>query len=302
LFLLASALFALFLVFAGLDWTLALVFTALVILYFLGVGRISAETGHLFIQPFWQPAALIVGLIGLGGIGPSAALILFLVSTVLLVDPRESLMPFLLNGFRMLDAQRVRLSRPAAFGGVALVLGLAVALVVTLYLKYDQGTDLRYGWASRMVPRFAFDEALQIKRQLQARGTLAEAESVSGFARLGSIRPDEGLVAGFGIALALYVGLSAARLRFVWWPLHPVLLLLWGTYGGARFAVSFLVGFAIKWVAVTYGGDKVCRRLRPFMVGVVAAEMIFSIATSVIGLVYYLFTNTSPPNVGWIFG
>jgi hypothetical protein len=279
----------------GLDWQIGLLFVGLMFAIFIVIGRISAETGYIFIQPYWEPAALIVALMGIRAIGPSTAVILFLLSTVLLVDTREALVPFMLNSFKVLNERSVKLSRTTLLSGLALFLGLAVALPVTLYIKYDQGTDKRYGWASSMAPRFSFDEGVRIKQRLKTHNELERAESLSGFARFGAIAPEGKIILGFAIALGAYLLLSVARLRVPWWPLHPVLLLMWSTFAGWRFAASMLIGCIIKVLVTKYGGDKAYRLARPVMIGVIAGDMLFGILTSVIGFVYYAITGSPPP-------
>jgi hypothetical protein len=294
-FFASALLLVIVLALIGLDWQLGLLFVVLTFVTFVIIGRISAETGYIFIQPYWEPAALIVGAMGIRSIGPSTALMLFLLSTVLLIDTRESIMPFMLNSFKVLSEQKVRLPKTAILSAMAAILGLCVAVPVTLYLKYDQGTDKSYGWATEYVPRFSFEETVRMKQRLATQGQLEQAESVSGFWRLFAIAPDGRLVVGFPIALAAFLALTAARLRFASWPVHPVMLLMWGTYAGARFAASMLIGFIIKWGVVKYGGDKAYRLMKPVMIGVIAADMLFGITTSLIGGVYYLITGEAPP-------
>jgi hypothetical protein len=73
------------------------------------------------------------------------------------------------------------------------------------------------------------------------------------------------------------------------------MMLVWSTFGGRRYASSFLVGFLVKWAVVKYGGDKAYRRIMPMMIGLIAGDMLFSISTSIIGGIYYAFTGSAPP-------
>jgi hypothetical protein len=263
-----TLLFAGLLTLAGLDWQLALVFTALSVVMFIVIARVSAQTGYVFVHPFWEPAALIVGLMGMRAIGPSTALVLFLVSTVVLLDTREPLVAFVVNSFRVLERRKVRVGRVAGFSALALVVGLAVAVPVTLYIMYDRGTNLSMAWSSEHVPRFSFDEAVRIKQRLRTQGILEEAESVSGWRRLLAASPSRTLLVGFGAALCGFLVLSMLRLRFPAWPLHPILLLLWGSGTAPWFVASVMVG----WLA----------------------KMLFGVTASVVGGVYFLITGKPP--------
>jgi len=293
-FMLCSALFAAMLTASGLDWQLSIAFTALVMGIFVVIGRISAETGCIFIQPYWEPAAFIVGLAGMRAIGPSTALIMFFASTVVLIDTREPLMPFVLNSFRILDRRGVRAHKAGLFAGLALVIGLAVAVPTTLYVKYDRGTDLTKAWL-RGVPRLPFDATVRVTQRLRAQGELERAESVRGWGRIASASPSGTLLVGFAAALGLYLVLSALRLRFPRWPLHPVFLLLWAVTPSRRFVASFLIGYVVKGAVAKYGGERACRLVKPLMIGLIAADMLFGITTSLVGGIYYCITGTPPP-------
>jgi len=291
----STLLFIVMLVAAGLDWLMAIMYAVLIVAAFIAIARVSAETGFIFIQPWWEPAMLIVGLMGLKAVGPTMALVMFLVSSVLIFDTRESLAAFVINALRIVDRKRAPLGRTSVFCVVALVVGLAVAVPVTLYIKYDRGTNFSYNWGRMVAPRFAFDEALRIKHRLASQGALEAAESASGLGRLLHVAPSGTLVAGFVVALVLFLGLSAARLRLPWWPLHPVILIVWTTYPASRFAASFLIACLVKWAVVKYGGDSTYQRLKPLMVGLVAGDMLFGLTASMIGFGYYFATGGSPP-------
>ena len=287
--------FAVGLMAVGLSWPLAILYTALIVAAYACIGRLSAETGLIFIQLYWEPAALVVALFGVRAVGPTAALIMFLVSSALILDTRESIVPFVLNSLRVVDARRVSIGRVSALSVGALLLGLAIAVPVTLAIKYDRGTNLSYRWASLAAPRHAFDEAVRIKRRVQTQGMLSQSETAGGCSRLLSISPSPTLVAGFTAALLVFLALSVARLRFPSWPLHPVMLLTWATFPGGVFAGSILIGFVVKYAVAKYGGDKAYRRLKPLMIGLIAGDMAFGIGASVIGGIYYAVTGSPPP-------
>jgi len=278
----------------GLDWPLAVPYTLGTVMVFLVMSRILAETGLFFIQPYWCPALVLVGMLGPAAVGPQAMLIMYMLSTVLLIDPRESLMPFVVNSLRLVDKWKVSTGKVALLSAAALVIGLAVAVPVTLYFQYDRGANMADGWANAAVPKFGIDESLRVKRLLEQQGTLEKAAALSGWSRLLACRPDPGLVASFVAGLAAVLLFTAGRLRFPGWPLHPVLFLVWGTYPAQMFAGSFLVGWFVKVMVMKYGGEAAYRRLRPLMMGLVAGDMLGGITPNIIGAIYY-FTTGNPP-------
>jgi len=293
-FLGATGVFVAALILVGLDWPLALLYGGGAVMIFLVMARISAETGLFFIQAWCFPCVAIWGLFGSTALGPESLLIMLLVTMVLLLDPREALMPFAVNALKLADARAIRIGRTGAAAGAAVAMGLAVAIPATLYFQYDRGANLTDTWACRAVPTMAFNEALRVQQRLAAQDNLAEAEALRGWRRITRMSPDGTAGLGFAAGLALVTAAAAGRLRFSRWPIHPVLFLVWSTYPGFCFASSFLVGWLVKVSVTHYGGATAYQRLKPLMFGLVAGDMLGGVAPILIGLVYYLGTGELP--------
>jgi lysylphosphatidylglycerol synthetase-like protein (DUF2156 family) len=89
--------------------------------------------------------------------------------------------------------------------------------------------------------------------------------------------------------------LRALRLRYVWWPIHPVLLLVWGTLPSDRYAASFLAGWAIKVAICWLGGSRSYERNKPLFVGLVAGDFLAAMVLAGVGLAYHAATGLSLP-------
>jgi hypothetical protein len=82
--------------------------------------------------------------------------------------------------------------------------------------------------------------------------------------------------------LVFTIGLLALRMRFLWFPLHPVgyVVSSWWTFTGLWFPI--LISWSVKRFLLQYGGVKAYRRALPlflgFIVGDVIAASLFSIA------------------------
>jgi len=293
-FMLCATLITAYLIFvAGLNWPMAIIFTGLVFMLFLVIARISAETGAFMIQPVWAPGAVLWGIFGSRALGPQQALIMLLLSSILVCDPREALMPYVVNSFKLLQMRRASIRRTAAWGVGALLIGLAVAVPVTLTLDYDRGVD-RTDWSVMHSPFEPFTTSMQIQQRLSAQGNLKAAEAARGWRRFAAMSPDPSCLIGFAAGLGLVLAFAAARLRLPKWPLHPILFLVWSSWGGRMLASSFLVGWAIKMLVTKYGGAAWYQRLKPLMFGLVAGEMLGGLAPMVAGFVYWLMTGQPP--------
>ena len=127
-------------------------------------------------------------------------------------------------------------------------------------------------------------------------GQLETAEALTGLVdRLKHIEPQRGFVWATLTGVALVVGFSVARLRFTWWPLHPVIFLIWTTYPIQRFGWSFFLGWCIKRAVVGFGGIHGYEKGKPLMIGVIAGDVLSGLIWMAAGLIYYAATGTKPP-------
>jgi len=293
-FIVAILAFFVNLMVIGLTWWIAIVFTAVTVMLFTVMSRIMAETGIFFMMSRWDPGAITVTIIGALACGPKGVLILLMLSTIIAVDPRECLMPYVVNSLKLVDSWKTNTGKVALAGGAAILLGLAVAVPVTLYTQYDRGANFTDRFATEAVPTFAVDQTVRYKRQLAMQGTLERSESMGSFARLLAVAPNGGALTAMGMGLALVLLTTVARLRFPKWPLHPVMFLVWGNRVGQVLCGSFLIGWILKASVLKYGGQKVYNDLKPLMYGLVAGDMLAAIVPSIVGAIYYLVTGNPP--------
>jgi len=203
-------------------------------------------------------------------------------------------MPFLVHGLKLLDSAKVRVGPPAAAGVFAAVLGLAVALPVTLYWQYDRGARaVGDGW-SLNVCRQPLELYCRQHDRLSAQGATAMAATGDGGWSPGLIRPHAAALIAFGATFGLVVLFSIGRMRLAGWPLHPVLFLVLGTYQSQVLGFSFLLGWLVKAAVLRYGGAGLYRRLKPVMIGLVVGEMLAGLLTMLIGGIYYASTGRPP--------
>ena len=130
--------------------------------------------------------------------------------------------------------------------------------------------------------------------EAEASGTRDEALAAGPITRFGSLRVWPGAFTWGGLGLALVVGCAVLRLRVPWWPIHPILFVVWGTYAVACFYFSFLLGWAVKCAVVGIGGAKSYGSVKPLMIGLVSGEVLAILFWTVVGAVYYFNTGLAP--------
>ena len=277
----------------GLELPFAAGMVFLMMMSFVIVSRISAETGLFFIQPRWQPLGILMASVGVYAMNPTAIMIVGLACVILCIDQSQAVMPYLINGLKVADRVELSPRKVAGTTMVIYVVGVLLAVAVVLVVTYDFGSPL-YNWSYQRVPSMSFQAVNDAVLQLSARGELPEAQRLRWYARMGRAMPKQYFVPATLIGFVLVVVFSFLRLRFPKWPFHPVMFLLWATYPMAATCHSFFLGWMIKKGAVRFGGSQMARKLRPFMIGVIAGEIMGALAFMIVGAVYFFVQNANP--------
>ena len=283
------------LIWLGLNWTLAVLAVGLLLLVFVVVSRVSAESGLFTFRAAWLPVGAITGLLGPAVIGPQAFMILAIFSILMAVDTISTLMPYVVNGLQICDSLRVRVGRAGSSMVAALVAAAAVAVPVCMWVNYNCGVGAREGWASSRVARLPFDTGEQVINRLTLLGQLQEHQRYGAMESFLHPQPDQRFIVCAALGLALVLGLSMLRMRFHWWPIHPILLLTLGTWSLGQMAPSFLLGWIIKQAVTRLGGGAMARRIRPLMIGVIAGELLSGAARMAVSCAYYAITGLAAP-------
>ena len=294
LFLGGSVCFYLLLCQVGLDWLVALYYTGLAIIVFTVVSRAVAEAGGFYVGTWVLPGAVLWGFLGAQAVGPTALATMVMISAVILAGPGWAPMPFAVQALKMADLGNVPIPRMARWGMLTLVACIVLALGSTIYWQYDRGAATA-GWANYMA-KLPFDQAVNMKRQLKARDQLASSEQVSGFGRLAAATPNRTFVTAFALGVGLCLVVSFLRLRFSWWPLHPMIFVFFGSHQAQYVSFSLFLGWLVKHSITKYGGEKTYQKAKPIMVGLIAGEVLAGVVPVVVGVVYYVATGERAVN------
>jgi len=87
---------------------------------------------------------------------------------------------------------------------------------------------------------------------------------------------------------AVTLGLGAMRLRFWWWPFHPIGYLAANTWVMYMYWSPFFIGWLAKTLVIRYSGLKLYRQTIPVAIGFIAGdllnEILWGVATLVTGV------------------
>ncbi len=279
----------------GLDLFIAFCFALSTILLFLVFTRIICETGIPFMQAGWSPGSFLSGMFGTACIGAGPLVFIYYLGTVLCQDPRECLMPFVATSLKVADDNKVSRLKTMflTFGGA--VVALVVGFVVTLWIFYSVGgITTNDDYASRHVPTQPFDSVARDLTRLEDLGMIETSQATQGLAKLSYLRPETDVWPFFTAGLITIGIFSFLRFRFMKFPIHPVLFLVWGTYPSNRMWYSFLLGWFIKELVVKFGGGRAYQQLKPLFIGLILGELLVGGIAILIGFGYYWITGLDP--------
>jgi hypothetical protein len=284
----------------GVDWLIAILFAITVMVLFLVLTRIICETGAPMMQAGWYPGTLLASTLGIGAVGAVPLVMICYLQPILAQDPREALMPYVANGLKVAENTGVRRSPLALLGFGAMAIALVVCFISLTKGIYNDGSSYDT-WAHQYVPVIHLDAATRGLSQLSDTGQMESSSAAHGLTKLtlisttGHVRELTWFFIGAGAVL--FFGIM--RFNFTWWPLHPVLFLVWGSYPAMVSWPSFLLGWAIKQLVVKFAGGKTYNQLKPLFLGIILGEIIAIACTIVIGVSYYLSTGANPKTY-WI--
>jgi hypothetical protein len=257
--ILASSYLVYFLWVSGMRAGVALAIILLTIAYFMVWARLRAENGMAFICYPCDIDHMLAVQLGNSAFRP--------VETVAMITLRWVYRPGFsvsseifpasaLEAFKIADSARLDGRRLAK----AMIVGFGFAWVTGAFIVLTG--IYRYGWFGLACSRGGWLGPMSI-----GDGNLIVT-------RLNPSDPDLNAVVGVLAGVAVTVVLGVMRLRFWWWPLHPIGYLASNTWGAQWWFIPFFIGWVAKVLVTRYGGLQLYRRIIPFAVGLIAGDLL----------------------------
>jgi hypothetical protein len=292
IFIIAMAGLVITLTIVGLSWPVAIFASLTTMVMYVVLARLNAEAATFFYSPTWMMPGIVVGLFGLETLGPPALIIVGLFAFVLSGDQFEAVMPFVANGLKTASDTGVRVGRLGLLIGVVLIVATAIAVTTEIWSGYN---NIGYSYTGPQYPTMVYNTAERLVTKLQLTGEVDTVSSWTGWQRLKHMRPEDGFLLYAAIGFGAVIGISALRLRWTWWPLHPLVLLAFGAWTMGRYGASFLIGWFLKALVLRLSGSAKYIELRPMMIGVVVGDLLAGFIIFVILWLYYLITGIQSP-------
>lgn len=238
---------------SGMSLAVAVMFVGTVLVMFIGVTRIVAESGLVYLRAPITPQSFVFYSVGLTHMAPATATSLGLSYCHFGLGNT-----FVMSQFAHIDRVAAALGLKGrnvlAATAFAVVIGLATSIWYTIHLGYEHGAynfgvyTFRYGnqtifnnLVSKMKNPFDVD-----------------------WARL----------AFFGIGAGAIAFFAALRYSFSWWPLHPIGLAISNIWVIHWSAFSIFLAWAAKAVILRLGGIRTYQRAKPFFMGILVGYVL----------------------------
>jgi hypothetical protein len=292
IFFLAMAGLIVTLVVVGLSWPMAVFAAFTTMLMYVVLARLNAEAATFFYSPTWMMPGIVVGLFGLDTMGPTALIIVGFFAFVLSGDQFEAVMPFVANGLKTASDTGVKVGRLGLLIGAGLLLATSAAVFSEIWSGYQ---NAGYNYTGPQYPTMVYNSAERAITKLNLTGDLQRVNSSSGFEHLAGMRPEKGFLLYVAIGFGAVIAISALRLRWTWWPFHPLILITFGAWTMGRYGASFLLGWMLKALVLKLSGSAKYMELRPMMIGVVVGDLLAGFIIFIMLWVNYLWSGIQPP-------
>lgn len=239
---------------AGVNLGVIVLVVVLFLMTMIAMTRMVSEGGLLFIQTPFRPVDLISPVSGTAPFGAASLTVLAFEEMIFMFDIRSSMMPSVMDSFKLLDSSAVKRRHLLGPVGLSIIVAMVVSYVSVLTICYRYGGNNLSRWFCIGAPQLPF-------RRLTA--MLVNPQE-----------PDMYSVTFMLIGGAVMLIFTLMRQRFLWWPFHPIGYAMGPSWPMIQLWFSILIGFLCKWTVLKSGGVRLFRRWRPFFLGMVLGEFL----------------------------
>jgi hypothetical protein len=233
---------------SGLELWVTVVFLGGMMVVYLGITRIIAETGVITIRAVMVPQSFIMFTFGTAGISGSSMTALAMTSGWH-GDMKTTLMPALAHSVKLFDT--IKRQKRQLVWAIALACGVGIVSSVfyIIWMAYQTGAGNYGSQISGGLARGPWDFFVKYSRS--------------------PVDPDWRKMAFLGSGIVLSAFLYAMRYRYTWWPFHPLGLAAGPAYPVTNVVFPIFLGGMAKFAIMRVGGAKAYQAARPFFVGLI---------------------------------
>ncbi|OIO03860.1 hypothetical protein AUJ67_00100 [Candidatus Desantisbacteria bacterium CG1_02_49_89] len=240
---------------AGVNFWLMLLVAVIYFLILVSMTRLVSEGGMYYVQQQFRPLELIIPFTGSAAIAPASITMIALFEQAFVRDIRATLMPFLMDGYKISDSMNVKKRQVTIAMVCSVVIAVVVSYAAVLAFMYKYGGVNLDNWFTQGYPGGV---------------TSSRIADLLNRPRKPSIRDIISMIAGGGGMIFL---LWMRRL-FLWWPFHPLGYIMGISWPVLQLWFSIFIAWLAKVIVLKIGGIKVYRMLVPGFLGLILGEFV----------------------------
>ena len=253
---------------AGMSVFVILAFFAIYFGTSLAITRMRAELGPPSHEHLIHADRALIDILGTRRLGPGN-LTMFSFFQFITLRLRSHPMPLQLEGFKLAEKSYMD-SRKLVFAMLlATLVGALSGFWSLLHMSYKRVSTVSWGY-------WTFNRLQWLLNYPKTPNSIA-----MGFM-------------GIGIIFTFF--LMFMRMRFLWWPFHPLGYALSCNFGLEYYWFCIVISSTIKWIILRYGGLGAHRKATPFFLGLVLGEFTVGGFWSAVSVIFQTRTYTF-----WIF-
>ena len=239
---------AFWLIASGLEAWVTVLFLGGMMVVYLGITRIIAETGVITIRAVMMPQTFIMFTFGTAKLSSSSMTALAMASGWH-GDMKTTLMPALAHTVKLFDTIKAQKRQLVWSTALAMTVGIVSSVLYIIAMAYETGAGNYGSQMSGSLARGPWDFFVKYLR----------SPVDYDWRKMGFLSS--------GIVLAAF--LYAMRYRFTWWPFHPLGLAAGPAYPVTHVVFPIFLGGIAKFVIMRVGGAKAYKAARPFFLGLI---------------------------------
>jgi len=242
---------------AGMSFPVALVLWTTYLVIAICLTRIVVEGGLLFVQQGWLPLGTMAQITGSGPdtwLAPASLVPASFVQGGLMTDLRAFLMPSFLQSFKLAHDRGLKAKPLLALIATVTVITFVMGIWMNVRLGYQHGGLQLNGWFAGGGAQKPASDAQQLINGV------SDATWFNTF--------------WIAIGSAMTWGMMVARSRLLWFPLHPIGLLMSLTYPMNMLWFSIFIGWLCKALITKFGGSDAYRKTTPIFLGLVLGDVV----------------------------
>lgn len=250
----------------GMAFTYVPLFLFGVLILYLGITRVIAETGLISIRAPFMPQPFGMFVLGTDNLSQQTMVSIAL-SYSWCGDTKTTIMPALAHSVKLYDTIRVQQKRLIWPILLAMGAGVLATFLYTIYMGYVNGAANYGGIFNGALAQFPWDNL--VKKSKSPFDTQWKG------------------LAFIGLGALITGALMFLRYRVPWWPLHPIGFAAGPVYPVRNIIFGIFLAWAIKTVILRVGGIKAYRSGRPFFIGLILGHFVGAGISFVIDMIWF---------------